>query len=197
MGTSETITNISNGLSAEISTTNSEIVAIDNSIDALEAQMLSVSTDAELGVISDALVAEILATGNEITAIDNSIDALQAQMLSVATDAELGTISTALSSEISATNSDVLSIEALIGTNDDYKHEMGTFVGGREFSIANGVKFGANDDLLVFVNGHNIHPKVGEIADGYVTTDGVNFTLTNLGYLLEADDHVYVTGMKA
>ena len=147
MGTSETITAISNGLSTEISTTNSEIIAIDNSIDALEAQMLSVATDAEL---SDAV----------------AVEKLRAE-----------------------------TVEGALAQADEYVHQMGAFRSKTEFAIA-GVRFAAKEDLLVFINGHNIHPLVGESGDGWSTVDGVNFTLTNIGYDIDAEDHIYVTGVE-
>ena len=151
MGTSETITNISNGLSSEIATTNTEVTAINNSIDALQAQTLSAATDAELGAVSDALSVEIAATNGEIAV-------LQAQ--------------------------------------NAYVHQMGTFASLNTFTVRDAMN--PAGDFLVFVNGHNIHKlSEGEAADGWATGNGLSITLNNIGYDLEADDHIYVTGNLA
>ena len=183
---------LSTALSTEVSATNSDVLSI-------ETVLGTMGTSETITAISTGLSTEISTTNSEIVAIDNSIDALEAQMLSVATDAELGTISTALSSEVSATNSDVTSLENLIGTADDMAHEFGTFRGVTSFAIANAVQFSGTDDLLVFVNGHNIHPFTGneETGVGYQTPDGLTFNFTNIGYDLEATDTFYVTGKKA
>ena len=192
MGTSETITNISNGLSSEIATTNTEVTAINNSIDALQAQTLSAATDAELGAVSDALSVEIAATNSDVIAINNSIDALQAQTLSAATDAELGAVSDALSVEIAATNGEI----AVLQAQNAYVHQMGTFASLNTFTVRDAMN--PAGDFLVFVNGHNIHKlSEGEAADGWATGNGLSITLNNIGYDLEADDHIYVTGNLA
>ena len=153
MGTSETITNISNGLSSEIATTNTEVTAINNSIDALQAQTLSAATDAELGAVSDALSVEIAATNGEIAV-------LQAQ--------------------------------------NAYVHKLGAFRDATSFRLDAAMATG--NDFLVFVNGHNIHPMVGEgeaASDGWSSTDGITIDMNSIGYILEADDHFYVTGNLA
>ena len=151
MGTSETIENISNGLSSEIATTNTEVTAINNSIDALQLQTASAATDAELGAVSDALSVEIAATDGEIAA-------LQAQ--------------------------------------NTYVHQMGTFASLNTFTVRDAMN--PAGDFLVFVNGHNIHKlSEGEAADGWATGNGLSITLNNIGYDLEADDHIYVTGNLA
>ena len=192
MGTSETIENISNGLSSEIAATNSDVTAINNSIDNLEAQTASAATDAELGAVSDALVSEIATTGGEITAINNSIDALQAQTASAATDAELGVISSALAAEIATTGGEIAALQA----QNAYVHQMGTFASLNTFTVRDAMN--PAGDFLVFVNGHNIHKlSEGEAADGWATGNGLSITLNNIGYDLEADDHIYVTGNLA
>ncbi len=183
---------LSTALSTEVSATNSDVLSI-------ETVLGTMGTSETITAISTSLSTEISTTNSEIVVIDASIDALEAQMLSVATDAELGTISTALSAEIVATDADVASLATLIGTADDMAHEFGTFRGVTSFSIANAVQFQGTDDLLVFVNGHNIHPFTGseETGVGYQTPDGLTFNFTNIGYDLEATDTFYVTGKKA
>ena len=192
MGTSETITNISNGLSSEIATTNTEVTAINNSIDALQLQTASAATDAELEAVSDALSVEIAATNSDVTAINNSIDALQLQTASAATDAELGAVSDALSVEIAATDGEIAALQA----QNTYVHQMGTFASLNTFTVRDAMN--PAGDFLVFVNGHNIHKlSEGEAADGWATGNGLSITLNNIGYDLEADDHIYVTGNLA
>ena len=81
-----------------------------------------------------------------------------------------------------------------------YSHRFGTVTGATSFSLAVPFAFGAGDDLLVFINGHNIHPVTGVEGDpthGYSTVDGQNFTLNNIGYNIDAEDEVYVTGHRA
>ena len=78
MGTSATITAISDALVAEIGATNTDVTRID-------AVIASAADAAVVTAVSDALTAEILATGNEITAIDNSIDSLET-LIGVADD---------------------------------------------------------------------------------------------------------------
>ena len=85
--------------------------------------------------------------------------------------------------------------EAALAQADEYVHQMGTFRSASEFRIT-GLRFAAKEDLLVFINGHNIHPIIGESGDGWSTIDGVNFTLTNIGYDIDAEDHIYVTGVE-
>ena len=170
-------------------------------------------------VLSDALSTEIAATSGDVSSIDLVLGTM-------GTSETITAISNAVSAEISATNSDVTSIDTVIGElgntyatdvelssavsveklraetaesalaqADEYVHQIGTFRSATSFAIT-GVRFAAKEDLLVFINGHNIHPLVGESGDGWSTVDGVNFTLTNIGYDLEADDHVYVTGVE-
>ena len=54
----------------------------------------------------------------------------------------------------------------------------------------------ANSDILVFVNGLQIH-KVSEGIDGYTTENGREFVVSGLGYELEANDHIVVIGVEA
>jgi hypothetical protein len=122
-------------------------------------------------------------------------------MLSVATDAELGTISTALSAEISTTDGEITAINASIDSLELYDlvfEQAGTVASGAQFTLNTPVKFGVNDDLVVFINGHNIH-KNGTfegVAEGYETADGATFDLVSIGYTIDAEDHVTVIGIR-
>ena len=84
---------IESALTAEVSATNSDVLAINASVDSLEAVTSTEKLRAETaeGVISDALVAEISATNSDVVRID-----------------------AALAAEISATNGDVTAINASI-----------------------------------------------------------------------------------
>ena len=176
---------LSNALSAEIDATSADVLSI-------ETVLGTMGTSSTITAISNGLSSEIAATNSDVTRID-------AVIASAADAADVTAISTALSSEVSATNADVTSLENLIGTADDMAHEFGTFRGVTSFAIANAVQFQGTDDLLVFVNGHNIHPLTGgeEAGVGYQTADGLTFNFTNIGYDLEATDTFYVTGKKA
>jgi len=164
---------LSDALSTEIAETKDDVDSIDD-------VLATMGTGSALAAVSDALSVEIAATNGEI-------DALEAEMLSVATDTEL-------SSAVSVEKLRAENAEAALAEADEYVHQIGTFRDATSFVIT-GVRFGAKEDLLVFINGHNIHPVVGE-SDGWSTIDGVTFTLTNIGYDLEEDDHVYVTGVE-
>jgi hypothetical protein len=73
---------------------------------------------------------------------------------------------------------------------------MGTFASLNTFTVRDAMN--PAGDFLVFVNGHNIHKlSEGEAADGWATGNGLSITLNNIGYDLEADDHIYVTGNLA
>ena len=169
---------LSNALVAEVSTTNSEILSI-------ETVLGTMGTSETITAISDAVVAEISNTNSDVASIDTVIAALGD---TYATDVEL-------SGAVSVEKLRAENAEALLAQADEYVHQMGVFRSRSEFAIP-GVRFAAKEDLLVFINGHNIHPIIGESGDGWSTIDGVNFTLTNIGYDIDAEDHIYVTGVE-
>ena len=187
-----------------------EVIAYVDSLDtadggALTTQIASletvVSTNSSLDVVlSDALSTEVAATNADVDSIDVVLG-------TIATDATVTAISDALSVEIAATNTEVDSIDVRAtaieadvagnSSNTVYAHQLATFRSATTFALAQGLRFGANDDLLVFINGHNIHKQLGEGSDGYATVDGVNFSLASIGYDIDANDHIYVTGVIA
>ena len=176
---------VSGALVAEISATASDVLSI-------ETVLGTMGTSETITNISNGLSSEIAATNSDVTAINNSIDALQAQTASAATDAELGAVSDALSVEIAATNGEI----AVLQAQNAYVHQMGTFASLNTFTVRDAMN--PAGDFLVFVNGHNIHKlSEGEAADGWATGNGLSITLNNIGYDLEADDHIYVTGNLA
>jgi gas vesicle protein len=85
-----------------------------------------------------------------------------------------------------------------IDANAFYLHQIGTVnPNGIEFSITNAVRFGANDDLKISVNGHVLHPVLAGGADGYATVDGIKFDVSKIGYTVDENDHIYVIGIRA
>jgi len=169
---------LSNALSAEISATNSDVLSI-------EDVLATMGTSETITAISNAVSNEISSTNSDVASIDTVIAALGN---TYATDVEL-------SGAVSVEKLRAENAEAALAQADEYVHQMGTFRSASEFRIT-GLRFAAKEDLLVFINGHNIHPIIGESGDGWSTVDGVNFTLTNIGYDIDAEDHIYVTGVE-
>lgn len=145
-----------------------------------------------------------------IDAVEASVDSLETQVGGVAsdlsdyegdTDTSIDSLETALTSEISTTDSEITAINASINSLELYDlvfEQGGTVASTTQFTVNTAVKFGANDDLLVFINGHNIH-KNGSIegaVEGYQTADGQTFELVSIGYDIDASDHVTVIGIR-
>ena len=185
---------ISSDLAAEILATNGDVTALGLSVDSLETQVSGVASD-----LSDY-------EGDT----DTSIDSLETQVSGVAsdlsdyegdTDTSIDSLETALTSEISTTDGEITAINASINSLELYDSvfEQGAVVAAStQFTLNTAVKFGANDDLLVFINGHNIH-KDGTFegqAEGYTTADGATFDLVSIGYDIDATDHVTVIGIR-
>jgi rhodanese-related sulfurtransferase len=199
---------------ANDSTHSTAIVGLLSDVDALEAVDSTQST-------------AIAANASAIGANDGDIKTLQDLMAvndadNVVLHTESSVQSTAIAANLSAIgviNGSVDSLEsidsllsaeiaALAADANEYLHQMwdvATLADGEEgvqtFRVPLPVEFAASDDLLVFVNGHNIHPeftfeKDGGI-EGWSTANGQTFKVTNIGYALDADDHVYVVGKKA
>ena len=137
-------------------------------------------------VASQELAAEITATNGDVTNINASVDSLE----------------TALTAEISTTGGEITAINASIDSLELYDlvfEQQGNVASTTQFTVNAPVKFGSNDDLLVFINGHNIH-KNGTIegtTEGYQTADGATFDLVSIGYDIDVTDHVTVVGIRA
>jgi len=84
-----------------------------------------------------------------------------------------------------------LRIDGLEGAS--FEEVVANFVGATSFS--SGVKFDLGN-VKVFVNGLQIH-EASEGIDGWRSADGLNFTVEGLGYELEGDDHIIVSGRLA
>jgi len=174
-------------------------------------------------VISTALSAEIVATDGEIDDLQDSVDALEAAdvLINASIDSlelvaggstikdlndELDLVSTALSSEIVTTDAEISALQgdvAALGLSDKMLHQEAGFVDKVTFTLATPVRFGANDDIHVHINGHTIKPFVegkveGRYADhGWSSADGQTFTLNNIGYDYEISDVLYVQAIEA
>ena len=159
------------------------------------------------------------------TDADASIDSLELidskQTVDIATNASgvssansgIGFLGSSVSSLELIDSKQTVDITALEGQTT-YLKQGGLPASATQFRVNVGVKVGANDDLSVFINGLEVHP-VGLLqlatadggeygasqvssAEGYtVNGTGTTFTLANLGYDLEATDHVHVIGVKA
>ena len=173
---------ISTALVNEINTTNGEIKALQDSVNSLE------TFEDEAIASIDSL--ELLAGGSTIADLQSDLDA----------------VSDALSTEISTTNDEVSdlqdSVDALEAA-DVMLHQEGTVAGPGRFTLVAPVRFGINDDIHVHVNGHTIKPLAysdGEAREGdhgWSTADGTTFDFVNIGYIIDAEDVVYVQAIKA
>ena len=94
--------------------------------------------------------------------------------------------------EIAALDLDLQTqITALAGVNSD--EVVATFLDTTRFTVANA--FDLNGHVAVFVNGLQVHESVK--AEGWISADGLAFTVQNLGYDLESTDHIIVSGTLA
>ncbi|MDA9262965.1 hypothetical protein N9P49_00790 [bacterium] len=96
----------------------------------------------------------------------------------------------------------ILALEADIeGFSFDSAEVLGSNVvaGGFQSKTAT-FQVAANDELDVFVNGLQVHraawasEELKAAAEGWVSEDGINFTVQNLGYDLDTSDHIIISG---
>jgi hypothetical protein len=167
---------LSAALSAEISATNSDVASIDAVLAGVGTSDNITSLDTYIDGVSTALSTEISSTNSEVLSLDAYIDGVSAD----------------LSAEIASTGSEIADLQ----TADLRLHQFGTFVNPTSFTVALAVDVTATADTLVFVNGHNIHVEV-EGLDGWSSPDGQIFNLANIGYDLDAEDHIYVVAPRA
>ena len=185
------------------------------SIDALEALATAA---ASLNVVQDASIDALQvadgAHNQQIAALqsgqvvqDASIDALEAA--DVVIDASID----ALQAADVVIDASIDSLETLAAANagaNTYIKQGGEPTSTTSFRVVTAVRFSSSDDLLVFVNGLEVHPVgitvlTGEefgaapvgTAEGYSTANGQTFTMAQLGYDLEANDHIHVVGVRA
>ena len=170
------------------------IDAVEASVDSLETQVGGVASDlsdyeGDTDTSIDSLETQVSGLGSDLSDYEGD------------TDTSIDSLETALSSEISTTDGEITAINASINSLELYDlvfEQAGTVASGAQFTVANAVKFGNNDDLLVFINGHNIHKNgtIEGVAEGYQTADGATFDLVSIGYTIDAEDHVTVIGIR-
>ena len=83
-------------------------------------------------------------------------------------------------------------IDALSGVNSD--EVVATWASKTSFNVKAAFKIGGH--VVVFVNGLQIH-EAAEGIDGWRSLNGRDFTVEGLGYDLEDDDHIIVSGTLA
>ena len=176
-------------LQASVDALNTDVAELSNSVDSLES---AVSVEEVRNDDQDASIdsLELLVGGTVIREVELSIDALEASVDS------LEKVDAALAIAISA-----------LQATDRIEHQEGVVVSITDFRIATAVRFGANDAIHVHVNGHTIKPFVSREGEGlkdrsyedhgWSTTNGIDFTFTNIGYDIEATDVIYVQAIKA
>ena len=178
--------------STAISTAKSEALVAAQSADTVLASTVSTN-------LSGAISTEVVGRNSAIaTAKTEAIDAAESKdVLRAATavsniaTAKSEAIASALSSATLLTNALDTRIDTLEG--QDITQQMGIFETPESFSVANSV-ISTDLGLKVFINGLQIHANAS--GDGYTTLDGRLFTLVTLGYVIDADDHIVVYGVK-
>jgi len=179
-----------------------DVVTLINNVDTVNDNALATvilnlnneisTTNSDITRIEAALAAEVSATNGDVTRIEN---ALAAEVSS--TNGDVTRIDNALAAEIADTDADVTRLEGLISAvaGTAKIEQIATFINATQFYLAKAVN-DANNDVLVYVNGLQIHrSSVG--VDGFsITNGGFNFQVSNLGYSLEANDHIVVIGIE-
>ena len=119
-----------------------------------------------------------------------SKDVVRAATASTATATVASNLSTELVARADADTALQSQINALAGVNSE--EEIATYVTAASFATVNTFDLNGGH-VAVFVNGLQIHEAVAA-GDGWKSGDGQNFTVQSLGYVLEAGDHIIVTG---
>ena len=114
----------------------------------------------------------------------------------------LETLAAAIQSDVNTNEADAdAAIAALqvratqLEGDSTYRHQYGTFNSATSFSVANTVEVASDDDCSVYVNGQaigRINGLEGDLAYGWSSSNGQDFTFTNIGFNLESSDTVYV-----
>ena len=167
-------------------------------IDALEASVdsLEVASGGDTSALNASIDSIEVASGQLQTLLqnvdgihDNSIDSLE-------------TLAAAIQSDVNTNESDAdaaiaaLAVRATQLEGDStYRHQYGTFGSATAFSVASAVEVASDDDCSVYVNGQAIgrhNGLEGDLAYGWSSNNGQDFTFTNIGFNLESSDTVYV-----
>ena len=198
------------GLSAAISTGDSTALSsaksyadslapnYDAAGSATTAQSIAISTavSADVVVLSSA---KSYADVAELDAISSAVSQAEAKDVVRATAASTA-LSTAISQEVVDRNAAIAVLDADLQAQIDNlsgvssQEEIATFVSTTSFRTL--AAYNLASHVVVFVNGLQIH-EAGEGTEGWESLDGVNFTVKGLGYDLEADDHIVVSGTLA
>jgi hypothetical protein len=172
-----------------------EVVAYVNSLDVLQG-----------GDLTDGLAA-LNSSVDSLEVVDaaqnDSIDALQsADVVIDASIDSLETVASAAITSIDALESADVVINASIDSLETLAidafgagvriHQMGTVTGVAAFTIPTAVDFSDDADCVVFVNGKGEQMKMATNTNGWTSTNGTAFTLTGIGYDIDAEDDVYV-----
>jgi len=166
-------------------------LATDNSIDSLEA-------------VDQGLQTQITGNDQDIKELEDSVNSLETAVSVETTkntqqDASINSlesIDAALAAVNTNQDASIDSLEAL--ATDAFGagvriHQMGTVTGIGTFTIPAAVDSTADADCVVFVNGKNEQMYMAELnTNGWVSADGVSFSLTNIGYPIDIEDEVYV-----
>jgi hypothetical protein len=185
------------------------LAAANASIDSLELvdAGLNTSIAANIKAISD-VSADLVANDEDNLALTASVDSLELVVggNSGAADASIDSLEVVASAAIDSIDllqaADVVidasidSLEAL--ATDAFGagvriHQMGTVTGTTTFTIPLAVDSTVDADCVVFVNGKNEQMFMVELnTNGWVSADGLSFSLSGIGYDIDAEDDVYV-----
>ena len=199
---------LTNGLAAanaSIDSLETVASAAIDSIDDLQAADTAISNALDTNDADNlALTASVDSLETVASAAINSIDDLQAADLVI--DASIDSLEAVASAAINSIDdlqaADVVidasidSLEAL--ATDAFGagvriHQMGTVTGGATFTIPTAVDYSSDADCVVFVNGKNEQMFMEALnTNGWVSANGTSFSLTNIGYSIDAEDEVYV-----
>jgi hypothetical protein len=177
--------------------------------DQAEADAISTaSSDATTKANAALVSAKSYADQAEVDAISTSYsytDQAEADAISTASSDATTKANTAQSNAILSSNGytdgrevNILStlrgeISDLAGT--DKLEQIGSFVNGTQFTVPSAISVD-NNDVLVYVNGMFMHGIGSGDTDGYtLAANGSTFNVSNIGYALEASDHIVVVGV--
>jgi hypothetical protein len=196
---------LTNGLAAanaSIDSLENVASAAINSIDDLQA------ADVEITRVQTAISSALDTNDADNLALTASVDSLENVVggNSGATDASIDSLENVASAAIDSIddlqaadvvlNASIDSLEAL--ATDAFGagvriHQMGTVTGGATFTIPTAVDYSSDADCVVFVNGKNEQMFMEALnTNGWVSANGTSFSLTNIGYSIDAEDEVYV-----
>lgn len=186
----EAISNLDTAAQGYADTAESNAIAEAGRLDAIVLSSANSYADGLAGNY-DAAGSADTAEANAIAEAGNLDAIVLSSAKSYADVAEADAISSAntyTDTEIAAID---LRIDGLEGAS--FEEVVANFVAVDEFTST--LKFDLGN-VKVFVNGLQIH-EASEGFDGWRSTDGLNFTVVGLGYDLEADDHIIVSGKLA